>query len=310
MARAQLRWNTGTALVRPNTDAVVSAPTAPFTVGTQVGVPTGTSLTSTSGLPAADATESWTLTNRITGLQAVIVDQPVWRRRSWTATLQLNPGPGQTYIFDQCRFVVPEEFFVVDTFDDDAAIPFSQSTPLFVFQDCEFDGQGSSSRCLNADFAWVIRCDMRGAEDAWGAGIFSYGEENNLVAATDQQADPHPDGFQISSHGRSHLYRCWVNAGTDPGANSAFRVGTENGAAQDIKLYYCTLGGGGYPLQINGGFSGGAGVSGIDVQHCRWTGLQGFGPTDFADTTDVTWVDNRYLDSAPGGLAGAVVPQP
>lgn len=275
-----------------------SAPLAPFTLGTQVGVPTGTSLTTTSGgnvlVGTADATETLTLTHPITGVQEVRESVPVWRRRRWTSTPVFTPASGATWLFDECEFDVPLDNWCAEVVDTNATNNIMQ--PLCVFRRCTFDGNSSTGRALLAGYTWVIDSHLANCEDGMQGGYYSVVIGSNLIAGDDGQADPHSDGFQCAGIGRTVLYRSWCSAGTGPGASQAIRFGTEFSAVTDVKIYYCGIDRGGWSLQFRGDAGAGAGITDVTVVGCRWQDNAGFGPVDTENTTGFTWVDNKYAD--------------
>lgn len=285
-------WRDATGIEVPD----LVAPTAAFTVGTQVGVPTGLSLTDTTGLPAADGQVTLLLVHPVTG-QVAARTCSVWRRRRWTTLLQPNPPAGATWLFENCRFENTLDNYCVDVIEDHGVADIM--APLAVFRHCEFDGGSTTGRGLNAPYSWVISSDVRHAEDAWGGGVYSVGIGNNLIADTDGQGDPHPDGFQISGAGRTVLYRNWISGG-GPDGNSAVHIATDFSHVQDVDLYFNGLDAGGWCLQVRGD-PGDRGVDRVTVRGNRWTGTSGFGPVDFEQVTNLTWVDNALMDGTPIG---------
>jgi hypothetical protein len=282
------------------------APSAAFTAGSQVGVPTGTSLTPTVGLPAADATEQLVLVHPMTG-QVAVRTVSVWRRRSWTGSqFQITPPSGATYLFDECSFENTADNLVVDVIDTNYTP--DQMVPLAVFRRCQLDGNDSCGRAMTAGCVWLIGCHLTGTEDAWGGAYHSVAIESNFLPTTDGGVDPHQDGVQVAGIGDLTMFRCFTSAGTDPASNSAVRLGTDFSAIANVELVACTFDRGGYSLQVRGD-AGNRGVTALTVQDCRWTGsspkgLAGFGATDFEQVTGVTWTNNRFLGD------NAVVPSP
>lgn len=271
----------------------VLAPTGPYTLGGDVGVPAGTVLTATSGLPAPDATESLTLTHPVSGL-SVVRTVSVWRRRRWTATISPHPGVGQTYLFDECEFDVELDNFCVDLNDDNGTA--DQMQPIAVFRRCTFDGNSTTGKCLVGGFAWLLGCHLTGAEDGWSGLYYSVAAGCNIVADTDSQPDPHSDAIQCSGVGHGTIYRCWLDAGrTAEAANAPLRVGTEFSAVTGVEVYYTGLAGTQHGAQFRGD-AGGGDISTVTFVGNRWVNEQLYGPTDFAETTGVTWTDNRFMD--------------
>lgn len=279
------------------------APAAAFTVGTQVGVPTGTSLTTVSGsLPTEDATESFALTHPISGAQANPTCK-VWRRRKFTGgpAIQATGGP---YLFDECSFEVSNTNWAVDLGSTGASA--NQMAPLYIFRRCTFLGGDTTSRVLSGSYAWLMDCHITGGSDGWQGAVWSVAERCNIVATTDtRDADPHSDGIQLTDTGGITLYRCWVSAGTTVGQNAAVRVGSESGAVGNaIEVYYCGLDHGGYTVQFDGSKAGGAITGPAKFRGNRWSDSSWFyGPTDFVSTTISEWVDNKTF-------GGSTVAQP
>jgi hypothetical protein len=272
----------------------VSAPTEPYELGVEVGVPTGTSLTNTSGLPAADATEDLLLVHPVTGASTTR-SCSVWRRRRWTTVPTVSPGSGATYLFDECEWDVPLTSWCVEIPDTNGTA--DQMQPLAVFRNCQFDGNDDSSIALAGSHIWVINCHITGASDGWQGAAYSVAMDSNIIAGTDiNNPDPHSDGMQNAGTGQTTVYHCWTSAGPTAGANSAIRFGSEFGAVANPHVYYCGIDEGGYALAMRGDAGGGAGITGAKVVGCRWTTAAVFGPTDFEDTTVSEWTDNKFFD--------------
>jgi hypothetical protein len=270
----------------------VSAPTAAFTRGTQVGVPTGTTLTSRSALGSPTSSETFTITHPVTAA-SVELTVSVWRHIRFTDTITPGPGAGVTYLFDECSFEGIGNWCVeVDGTNGTTNV----MQPLVVFNACNFDGGGvgTTDKCLIGGHCWVIDSDMRGAEDGWAGWYYCVGMGSNFVAygAT---IDLHSDGVQCLDIGRATFYHSWISAGTGPGASQAFRVGTEAGAAQDIGVHYCGIDRGGYAMQLRGD-AGAGDITNVQVVGCRWTREHAFGPIDVVQTTGLTWTDNSFFD--------------
>lgn len=286
-----------TALTLTATSEEAGAPEAPFDLGSEVGVPTGTTLSDRSSLGSPTATETFTITHPITEDSAEL-DVSVWRDIRFTATITPNPGLGETYLFENCSFE-GVGFWNVEV-NNSNGTP-DQMAPLVVFNRCSFDGGDNTDKNLLGGYCWVIECDMRNAEDGWSGWYYNVAIRSNFVA-NGLTLDDHSDGVQCTDTGRSTFYRCWISAGTGLGASQAFRVGTEAGAAQDIGVHQCALDRGGYAMQFRGD-SGAGDISNVQVIGCRWTRNHEFGPIDVEQTTGGTWTDNAYFD-------GEVIPSP
>jgi hypothetical protein len=280
--------------------APITAPSQPFALGSEVGVPTGTTLTNTTGLPAADATETLGLVHPVTGV-TTIRTVSVWRRRRWTAVFSWSPSVGQTYLFDQCEFDVPNTSWTIEVDQTNGTNDLMQ--PLAVFRRCTFDGNDDSSISLAANFAWVMNCHIVGAEDGLHGGAYTVVMDSNVMATSLASISAHCDGFQCSGTGQSVVFHNWISAGSSPGRSSALRFGNEDGAVTNVYAYYNGLDNGGWCFQCDGSFGAGNGITDVKVRGNRWTTTAAFGPVDFTEAADSEWVDNRYFD-------GTVIPAP
>ncbi len=276
--------------------ATPPVPTAAYALGIEVGVPTGTSLTTRTSLGSPTATETYDLVHPITG-QASTINVSVWRHINFTQTITPQPGGGNHYRFDECLFTGQGNWCVEI---DQTGRTNDIMVPLVVFTSCSFDGGaggGLTDKCLLGGSAWVIDCDMRNAEDGWSGWYYNVAITSNFVGygAT---VDLHSDGVQCTDTGHSVFYRSWLGV-EGPGSNAAFRVGTEGGAdSVDIGIYYCGMAGGGYTMQMRGD-SGAPNIENVTVVGCRWVDDAEFGPVDFEQTTVLAWTDNAFF-SPPG----------
>lgn len=277
----------------------VEAPLAPFAVGTEVGVSTGTTLTPSSGLGTNDGTTEITLTHPITGEVATLT-ATAFRNRHWNETLTVNPGVGQTYYFENCLFENNLDNWCVEVSETNGRT--DQMSPLAVFDHCTFDGNDSCGRALLGPFTWVDSCHVANAADGWQGAIYAVGVDSNIIGGDDGSADPHADGWQITGVGRSTLYHCWVSAGTGPGASSAVRAGTEFSSIVGIDVHYCGIDLGGFAMQFVGADP--RTITDVSVIGNRWMGNEGFGPTDFGQViAPVEWTDNAFV-------TGEFIPNP
>jgi hypothetical protein len=268
-------------------------PTAAYALGIEVGVPTGTSLTTRTSLGSPTATESYVLTHPITGATNTITVS-VWRHINFTQTITPQPGSGNHYRFDECSFTGQGNWCVEI---DQSGRTNDIMVPLAVFTSCSFDGGaggGLTDKCLLGGSAWVIDCDMRNAEDGWSGWYYNVAINSNFVGLG-PTVDLHSDGAQCTDTGRSVFYRCWLGV-SGVGGNAAMRVGTEGGAdSVDIGIYYCGLSGGGYTMQMRGD-SGAPDINTVTVIGNRWVDDAEFGPVDFEQTTLTAWTDNAFFD--------------
>lgn len=273
--------------------ATPSVPTSQFTRGVNVGVPSGTSLTTRTSLGSPTSSESYTITHPVTGATNTRT-YSVYRNIRFTQTITPAAGSPTTPIrFDQCEFL-GQGFWNVEV--NSTGRSSDIMTPLVVFTDCNFDGGaggGLTSKCLLGGACWVIRCDMRNSEDGWSGWFYNVGIESNFLGygAT---IDLHSDGVQSTDTGKSVFWRSFFQT-LGPGASQAFRVGTEAGAVDDVQVYYSGLDGGGYAMQFRGD-SGAGDITNVIIIGNRWTRLASFGPKDFVETTGVTWSDNAFTD--------------
>lgn len=290
-ATGQFRISELTFVGNPAADAPLSA----YTLGAEVGVPTGTTLIPSSGTGVNDGTEEITLTHPVSG-ELVVIEAIVFRNRSWSDTLTVNPGVGQTFLFENCLFANSADNWCVEVAEDNGRL--DQMDPLAVFRHCTFDGQGSTGRALLGPFSWVEDSHLADAADAWQGGIYSVGVHSNIIGGDDGGPDPHADGFQTTGVGHTTLSRCWISAGTGPGASSALRVGTEFSASTALEVYHCGLDRGGFTVQLGG--QDGRHITGVTFVGNRWQDNAGFGPTDFVLVdAPVVWEDNAYADGTP-----------
>nr|WP_230414972.1 right-handed parallel beta-helix repeat-containing protein [Micromonospora tarapacensis] len=181
--------------------------------------------------------------------------------------------------------------------------------PLAIFDRCEFQGSGETGIAVSGHYLWLVECDIQGmasaspdsgAIDAWQGAAYSVAIRSNLVAGNNiHNVDPHSDGIQSLDTGRTTLHQCWISAGRGPGASQAVRFGTEQGPTTDVQIHHCTIDGGGWAMQMRGELGGGAGIAGVSVVGCRWTGTHEYGPCDFVQTEVIEWSDNQYTDGTP-----------
>lgn len=263
-------------------------------------MPTGTVLTPTTGLPAADATETYTITHPVT-LVSEELTVSVWENRSWDATLTITAPLGETYLFRNCYFENASDNWCVEVAETNATL--DVMLPLAIFDHCQFNGTDTCGRAALAPFTWMLDCHLANAEDAWGGPVYSVGIRCNIIGGTDGAVDPHPDGAQISGAGRTTMYMCYMSAGEFEGATAAFRAGTEFSAVAGVYLYYCGFDRGGDTVQFRGD-AGAGDITEVQVVGCRWTGLPpkglaGFTAAFAVETTIDLWTDNAFSDGTP-----------
>ncbi len=278
----------------------IQAPTGPYSAGTQVGVPTGTSLTArSSGLGSETGVENLILTHPITGQQATR-EVAVWRHIDWTGLVSVNVGPGAQYLLDECRVTNSLDNFCVDVNQTNGRADIM--APLVVLRRCTLVGSDSLAACVVGGFVWLIDCDLGGAENGVSGVYWSVITGCNVVA-TRKNAESHSDALQMSGIGHSLIYRNWLDAGRDSQvANAALRVGTEDAAVVDVDVRYNGFAGTQHGAQFRGD-AGPGDISSVTFIGNRWVDEQVHGPTDFQQVTSLTWTDNRFF-------GGAAIPSP
>jgi hypothetical protein len=278
------------------------APEAPWILGEQVGVPTGTALVDRSSLGEPTSTgETFDIVHPIDGDEATLTIDRVWRGIRFTSTVTPTPAAGETWLFEDCEFVGPGNW---NCELGNANGRQDQMDPIGIFNRCSFDGgaDGTTNKGLIGGYCWVIDCDMRGGEDGWSGWYWSVGLRSNFIPYG-EDIEMHSDGLQCLDTGRADFYQCWASAGIGPGASQSYRVGTEAGPAQDLRVHYCTMDGGGFAMQFRGD-SGNQDITNVEVVGCRWTRAHEYGPIDVERVVGTkVWTDNAYLD-------GEVIPAP
>lgn len=278
----------------------ILAPTGPYTAGTQVGVPTGTSLTArSSGLGSETGVESLTLSHTLVG-QRHHPEVAVWRHIDWTGLVSVNVGAGGIYLLDECRVTNSADNFCVDVNQTNGRLDIL--SPLVVLRRCTLYGSDSLAACVVGGFVWLIDCDLGGAENGVSGVYWSVITGCNVVA-TRKNAESHSDALQMSGIGHSVIYRNWLDAGRDSQvANAPLRVGTEDAAVTDVDVRYNGFAGTQHGVQFRGD-AGAGDISDVTFIGNRWVDEQFYGPTDFQQVTDVTWADNAFF-------GGALIPSP
>lgn len=327
MPRPQLRYRLGSALVIPAPivipPEVPSAPLAAYPVGSQAGVPTGLTLTATSGLPAPDATAPFSRTDPIDGTAVSLSGVKRWSARSWSTTLSGDVPAGEVWWFDRCSFsMASSAFFCFDINTPSGAN--DRKSPTLVFTRCTFDGQSHTDKALTANRAWAEDCeinadvagnDVGGCEDGWiGAAYCTIVRGNVRCGVGLNTTDPHSDGIQMTDTGGTAICQTWLSGGSMSGAlsgNSALRVGTEFGAVDDVRLWYCGFGGrSAQTVQFRGdNGSPGTPITNVRFRGNRWCDnnsgfLWDFQQEPGAGLMLAEWTDNaRGTDGTVGGTA-------
>lgn len=309
-----------------------TAPSSAFAVGSAVGVPTGLSLTATSGLPTEDATVTFARTDPITGASFSIPNVRQWSARRWTDTLSRTVGAGEVWWFDRCAFDMVAAFFAIDI--DTSSGDNDRLSPTVILTRCRIDGGGATDKGLALHRVWVEQCDVNavttapdqgGCEDGWIGAAFSTVIESNIRCGIGSNTtDPHSDGVQITDTGGTAFYRSWLSGGSMTAGlqgNAAIRVGTEFGAVDGVDVFYCGFGG---RSANNVQFRGDNGSASTPITNVRFRGnrwytdgagfLHDFQQEAGGPTMITEWTDNRIgADITVGGTpytAGTLVTNP
>lgn len=310
--------------VRP--PAPPSAPLAAYTPGSQVGTPTGTSLTATTGLPSPDSIVTWTGTDPITGAVVSIPNVKKFFRRSWAATLGSTVPSGEVWWFAE------GSAYTVDI--DTSSGANNRLSPTLIFSDFTIGPTGSShaDKALTSQRTWLDRCDVNqlvgangNCEDGWIGAAYSTILRSNIRAGVGTNTtDPHADGIQLLDTGEFAAYLTWIDGGVmDPplNGNAAIRQGTEFGAATNIRVWYCGIGGNSFNNVQFRGDNGPASspITGVSFRGNRWCSDGAGFEYDFQQeggggTMISEWSDNLYgIDCTIGGTpfaAGQTVTSP
>lgn len=272
-------------------------PAAPYTLGTEIGVPTGTTLTDRFPVGTPDGVETVEIWNPYTNerrTKSVIV----WEgKRFTTDTITPSPGVNETFLFRNCKFDIAAVNRLLELSETNARSDVMD--PIGILDHCEVDGHNSSTRGIVGSYLWLLYTDIRNCEDGWAGLAYSLAWRCNFLAANDGGPDPHADGTQMSGTGFSFTLECWCSGGPDTNAtNSGQRYGTESSAVTRIVMQYNAYDYGGYSLQVRGDAGLGPGIDNVTVEHSRWTRNHLYGPVDFqqVDGNTLVWNDNAYFD--------------
>lgn len=291
--RTSTHWN-------PDPTGPTAPPSAPWTVGSDVGVPTGTSLTTRTSLGSPTSTGTYTLVDPTGRQPDSTIDVDIFEALEFTTNpLIVHRITDNVRLFRNCRFAILAEAAMVQVDEEGTGGTTSYMTPRTIFERCTFDGSSTSSKACSGGNMWMDRCHVVGCEDGLGGPFCSVIMKSNVIGDTDGLADPHADGMQFLSIGRAIVWWSWVSAGSVSGAASqALRVGVEFGANTDITVAWSTLDGdaGGWTYQVVGGINTAMAVYDTVILP------GGFGPVDFEPgSTVATWA--RVYSDTYGGTA-------
>lgn len=297
--------STATATAHNATISTVPPPTVPtaaFTVGTQVGVPTGTSLTTRTSLGSPTSTGTYELVDP-TGTNApVTVDVDIFEAIEYTTNRVIaHRTTGNVRLFRNCRFAVLNETGMVEADEEGTGGTTSYMSPRTIFERCTFDGDSTSGKALSGGNLWAIDCHVAECEDGAQGPFCSVFIGCNIIGGTDGLTDPHADGLQLLGIGKAVVWNCYVSAGTVSGAASqALRIGAEFGGNDDVTIAWSLLdgGAGGWTLQARGDNNPTQDNTNIKVHDCVIL-PGGFGSVDFVESSTAQW-ERVYSDTYGG----------
>lgn len=283
-------------------DRPAAPPTGAFTEGTQVGVPTGTTLTTRTALGSPTSTGSYTLVDPRGIYDPVTVAVDIYEAIQFTTNrIVAHRTTGNVRLFRNCRFNIANETSMVECDEEGTGGTSGYMTPRTIFERCTFDGDNSTGKALSGGNLWAIECHIADCEDGTQGPFSSVFNGCNIIGGTDGLTDPHADGFQLLGIGKTVVWNCYVSAGTIPGAASqALRIGAEFGGNDDVTIGWCRLdgGAGGWTLQARGDNNPTEDNTNIRV-HDTVVLPGGFGSVDFVESAVAQW-ERVYSDSYGG----------
>lgn len=310
--RDRLLRRRGARFLHPSNAAILGAvgdsgsdptiPMTPWTTGSDVGVPTGTSLTTRTSLGTETSTGTFTLTDPTGRQSPVTVDVDIYEALEFTTNPVLpHRTTGNVRLFRNCRFNIESEARMVEL-DEVGYQVTSYMAPRTIFDHCTFVSTSSSSRALQGGNAWMEYCDVSGCEDGWGGIFCGMVIHSNIVGDTDGLPDPHADGVQLAGIGVCVFWNSYLSAGNVPGAASqGLRIGNEFSANDDVYIRWCLIDAdaGGYSLQARGD-NVPANGNNTNIAVLDTVVLDtGVGPVDFVNSTTSEWA--RVYSDTYGG---------
>ena len=277
-------------------------PTAAWAVGTDVGVPTGTSLTTRTSLGSPTSTGTYELVDPTGRLSTTTVDVDIFEALRFTTNrVVAHRTTGNVRLFRNCEFAVLNETVMVEADQEGTGGTTNYATPRSIFDHCTFDGNNSSGQALSGGNLWAVDCHIAGCEDGAQGPFCSVFIRCNIIGGTDGLADPHADGTQLLGIGKAVYWHCFVSAGSVSGAASqALRIGAEFGGNDDVYIAWCLLDGdaGGWTLQARGDNNPSADNTNITVRDTVVL-PGGFGSVDFVESSVALW-ERVYSDTYGG----------
>jgi hypothetical protein len=124
-----------------------------------------------------------------------------------------------------------------------------------LFEDCEFDGQGSAELILGYSGWTARRCNFHSASDAIRIGNNCL-LEDSWVHHLARKGTLHPDCLQTTGGSGSVVRRCLLEtANPDTGdlGNAAFQIGGETSPTSHLTIENCWLSGGNFTINVGAG---------------------------------------------------------
>lgn len=202
-------------------ELALAAPLAAFSVGTQVGVPTGTSLTTRTSLGTRTGTGTYDLIDPTeTNLASMGYAVDVWEAIDFTNAMNVDPTSGGTpRLFRNCKFSAAAAAEMVAGHNDTAG---TVMTPLLIFDHCTWDGGGGSTRAINSGRCWFNACYITGVASGWSSGFSGVAMHCSFVTSGGAPGGP----TRCQAVGGCYLWHNWLSCGT-VGDQSPIRWYTE-----------------------------------------------------------------------------------
>lgn len=299
-------YNANVSTVPPPT-----VPTAAYALGTEVGVPTGTSLTTRTSRGSHTSTGTYELVDPTGRQPNRTVNVLIWENILFSGIDKMVAFPASgtdVWLFRNCRWDTSGALWCVE-FDSETN-PGDYMHPKTILDHCEIDGNLTSDKSAIGGSAWVVDTDMRRSEDGW-AGVFcSVSIHSNFVGGTDGLADPHADGMQHNGIGKVvHWNNYYYDGGVAGAASQALRFGAEFGPNDDCYVAWCKIEGsvnGGWAFQMRGDNSPTTGNTGFIVHdNVVVPGGSGGDGVDCVETVITSW-ERNYLNT----YGGTLIPNP
>lgn len=292
--RTSRHWNVATS-------EPTAPPTAAWAVGTDVGVPTGTSLTTRTSLGSPTSTGTYELVDPTGRESPVTVDVDIFEDIEYTVGIVAQRTTGNVRLFRRCRFAIAGGTTLLECDEEGNSGTTSYMTPRAIVDHCTFDGNSATTKCISGGNVWVIDSHLANSEDGAGGPFCSVFIRCNVIGNTDGAVDPHADGVQLLGIGKAVFWHSFISAGSIPGAASqALRIGAEFSGNDDVYIAWCLLDGdaGGWTLQARGDNNPTEDNTNITVRDTVVL-PGGFGSVDFVESSVALW-ERVYSDTYGG----------